>query len=44
MEIRDLVRGVVYEMRVVARNGDSPDSPKTSSVVRRVRIGMKRGG
>jgi hypothetical protein len=35
---------VIYEMKVVARNGDNPfDGAESSSSVERVRINMKRG-
>ena len=41
--VHDLVQGVLYELRVVARNGDEEDAPETSSPVRRIRLGSKIG-
>ena len=41
--INGLVPGVIYEMRVIAKNGYDVDSLETSSPVRRVRIGVRRG-
>ena len=41
--VHDLVQGVLYELRVVARNGDEEDAPETSSPVHRIRLGSKIG-
>ena len=41
--VHDLVQSVLYELRVVARNGDGEDAPETSSPVRRIRLGSKKG-
>ncbi len=41
--VSGLVPGVIYEMRVVARNGDGEEGQETSSPLRRVRIGVRRG-
>lgn len=41
--VSGLTPGVIYEMRVVAKNGDGEGSLETSSPVRRVRIGVRRG-
>ena len=41
--VEGLVSGVVYEMRVVARDGDEAGSRTAASPVKKVRIGMKRG-
>ena len=41
--VNDLVPGVLYELRVVARNGDGEEALETSSPVRRIRLGSRRG-
>jgi hypothetical protein len=43
MIIEGLEPGIVYEMKVVASNGFDVDSFHTSSPVKTVRIGIKRG-
>lgn len=42
MVLEGLSPDKVYEVRVVARNGDDPRSPQTSSPVQQVQIGRKR--
>ena len=41
--VSGLVPGVIYEVRVVARNGDGEEGQETTSPVRKVRIGVRRG-
>ena len=37
--ISDLEAGFMYEIKVIARNGDTDDSPKTSSRIGRIWTG-----
>ncbi len=41
--VSGLVPGVQYEFRVVARNGDARDAAETSSPVRKILLGNKKG-
>lgn len=41
--VEGLASGVIYEMRVVARDGNEAGSRTAASPVKKVRIGMKRG-
>jgi hypothetical protein len=43
MVLEDLSPDKVYEVRVIARNGDDRRSPETSSPLQRIQIGKKRG-
>lgn len=40
--VSGLETDVVYEMKIIARNGDSADSPKSTSRIGRVRTGSYR--